>query len=1086
MKNLKRKTISIFLSFVMLFTMLPINSIGVYAQKDKMSKQEVFNTVLSYIEHQDNPHPYWHFDRDELVLAIGETMDINILDKDDKKVDGLDWYIVTQYPRDAIYDMEQTQDDNCESFIKINDDLTITGKEKGEGYILAVYGQYIHRIEFKVTENNQKIKLEKLQAKTDEIIKNITNLSDVEKVLYVFDYLAENIEYDKSYSYKPNAYYALVEGKAVCWGYANAFDHLMKNLGIYSEVIKGGTNVGRHAWNKIKLDGEYYYIDPTWGDDGDFAKYRHFLMDRETLFIDHDEIKDYGNETWGEKYLFYPFKRDNKLVENSEDLDRVVSNIIDTLNRSKYIEILVSDKLTEEDILESFKRISKSRGLGVDVYKTSIITENYNGYNLYKFRVGIRSFTDTKINTTVSAVDFGEDKTTEKLSIILDRNVELGLHNIKLFNAKKENLVKISPNEYELEISNISADNVEIKLNKLMIGQINVNPTSIPVKKVKSKKPEAIFVGINDEEGKLFNVDNDVKYNLGDGNWIEAHNGITIVPKYPYQILLKRIEDGKIESDFQEIIVRKQYEPNWIELVENDNGNEIKNLNTNMEYLKFGENVWNSLETNLLKNVSKGKYDFRMKGKNGYFGSTIVNLVVTKEPNTQNTTTSSGTIVDTENNGNNNQNSDEGSNSNTDTNVNSDENKKENENNNSQDADDNKNDKNDDTKDDEKNSKEENKNTQNTTTSSSTVVKPNNSNKSKRSSSLSKKSSSGKKSSYNVSSQHKNIEKKDNSHIRLSNKNAEIINNDRDNMDIKFSNARIKINEKALKELKGAKQVDIKVTDNTLSKNQKGFLGNQKNARSLGVNMYLGKQKLKKLNNDINISVPYELSNDEDASDLVVWNIKDDDVKFVNSKYNKQTNSVDFNVNELGDYIITKFPFKDVNSKHWGYTDIAYAYNNEIFKGTSKNKFSPDEYMSRAMIATVLYSMDSSPNVEKISTFTDVNFDSWYENAVIWSTQSGIISGYGDGKFGVNDTITREQLVTMLYKYSKAEPILEDSLSNYDDRDNLSEYARESMNWAINKGLVRGISDNEIGATGKCTRAQVATILRKFIQMKNK
>ncbi|MDR0818376.1 MAG: S-layer homology domain-containing protein, partial [Oscillospiraceae bacterium] len=109
----------------------------------------------------------------------------------------------------------------------------------------------------------------------------------------------------------------------------------------------------------------------------------------------------------------------------------------------------------------------------------------------------------------------------------------------------------------------------------------------------------------------------------------------------------------------------------------------------------------------------------------------------------------------------------------------------------------------------------------------------------------------------------------------------------------------------------------------------------------------------------------------------------------------------------------------------------------------------------------------------------------WYSNAVIWAKSNGVVEGIGGGLFGTNDNITREQLVTILYRYSQTKNISVSKttdLTAYTDADNVSEYASDAMKWAVANGIIEGVTLTTISPRGAATRAQVATILQRFIE----
>jgi hypothetical protein len=142
--------------------------------------------------------------------------------------------------------------------------------------------------------------------------------------------------------------------------------------------------------------------------------------------------------------------------------------------------------------------------------------------------------------------------------------------------------------------------------------------------------------------------------------------------------------------------------------------------------------------------------------------------------------------------------------------------------------------------------------------------------------------------------------------------------------------------------------------------------------------------------------------------------------------------------------------------------------------------------MSRAMLATVLYRMENQPNVEFGNVFTDVQSGVWYSDPIIWANQSKIVNGKGKGIFAPNDSITREQIAVMLYRYAKGKGFNLDAESSsliFKDADKISDFAKESITWAVAKGIMKGNSDLTLNPSGLATRAEVATMLQRFDEL---
>lgn len=178
----------------------------------------------------------------------------------------------------------------------------------------------------------------------------------------------------------------------------------------------------------------------------------------------------------------------------------------------------------------------------------------------------------------------------------------------------------------------------------------------------------------------------------------------------------------------------------------------------------------------------------------------------------------------------------------------------------------------------------------------------------------------------------------------------------------------------------------------------------------------------------------------------------------------------------------SSMPFTDVKEADWFYDAVQYVYENGMMSGTGTSTFTPDTTATRGMIVTILHRMEGTPYAAG-EEFIDVTTGQYYSNAVAWASANGIVSGYGNGTFGPNDTITREQMATILYRYVQykgydAETAGE--ISTFTDDNQVSSYAVEAMNWAVGSGLIFGVGNNALAPKDSATRAQVAVILMRF------
>ena len=182
-----------------------------------------------------------------------------------------------------------------------------------------------------------------------------------------------------------------------------------------------------------------------------------------------------------------------------------------------------------------------------------------------------------------------------------------------------------------------------------------------------------------------------------------------------------------------------------------------------------------------------------------------------------------------------------------------------------------------------------------------------------------------------------------------------------------------------------------------------------------------------------------------------------------------------------------ELPFKDVRKSDWFYDDVKYVYNEKLMTGTASDMFSPGMTTTRGMIVTVLWRMENSPEPREAAAFDDVASGLWYSKAVAWAAENGIVSGYGNGRFGPNDDITREQLAAILWRYAKHKgydvSVGEDTnILSYADAEKVSEYAIPAMQWACGAGLIQGDGVN-LSPRSNATRSQVAAILHRFCEL---
>ena len=178
----------------------------------------------------------------------------------------------------------------------------------------------------------------------------------------------------------------------------------------------------------------------------------------------------------------------------------------------------------------------------------------------------------------------------------------------------------------------------------------------------------------------------------------------------------------------------------------------------------------------------------------------------------------------------------------------------------------------------------------------------------------------------------------------------------------------------------------------------------------------------------------------------------------------------------------TGLPFKDVASTDWFAGSVKYVYENKLMLGVSDTEFAPKETMTRAMFATVLYRMAGSPSVDGLSvSFKDVKESSWAYNAIVWAYSEGVTKGVGSDMFAPEQSITREELVTMLHRYADT-PEISGELS-FTDSASISDWAQAAVLWASQSKIVNGYETGAFGPSDTASRAEMAAVIQRFCAM---
>ncbi|MGX8719474.1 MAG: S-layer homology domain-containing protein [Eubacteriales bacterium] len=250
------------------------------------------------------------------------------------------------------------------------------------------------------------------------------------------------------------------------------------------------------------------------------------------------------------------------------------------------------------------------------------------------------------------------------------------------------------------------------------------------------------------------------------------------------------------------------------------------------------------------------------------------------------------------------------------------------------------------------------------------------------------------------------------------------------------------------------------------------------------------------------VEVTCKLKDGQQPGGIVTWYVADD-----GSKENVQTtaakDAVQFTVEHFSNYVIAydaeraaacpkddtcpMSAFTDLNKSSWYHDGVHWALESNVMHGYGNGKFGPGDVTSRAMMAQILWNMEGKPVVNYAMSYTDVDGEAWYAEAVRWATAQGIMTGYGHSKFGPNDDMTREQLVTIMYRYAQMKKadvsISEDTnILSYDDAFDVSEWAIPAMQWAVGDGIVKGTSASTLSPKNNASRSEIATIVMRYCE----
>ena len=258
------------------------------------------------------------------------------------------------------------------------------------------------------------------------------------------------------------------------------------------------------------------------------------------------------------------------------------------------------------------------------------------------------------------------------------------------------------------------------------------------------------------------------------------------------------------------------------------------------------------------------------------------------------------------------------------------------------------------------------------------------------------------------------------------------------------------------------------------------------------------------------VNVKHTLKADQRPAGIVVWYVADNGTR-TQIPATFRNGEIVFTVTHFSNYVIAYdaeraanshlncqkdatcpiTAFNDASATAWYHDGVHFALENNIMSGYGNSKFGPGDTTSRAMMAQILWNMEGKPVVNYAMSYTDVDTDAWYAEAVRWANAEGIMSGYGYNKFGPNDDMTREQLVTIMYRYAQMKKVdvsigEDTNILSYDDAFDVSEWAVPAMQWAVGAGIVNGTSASTLSPKNNASRAEIATIVMRYCEQNAK
>ncbi len=237
----------------------------------------------------------------------------------------------------------------------------------------------------------------------------------------------------------------------------------------------------------------------------------------------------------------------------------------------------------------------------------------------------------------------------------------------------------------------------------------------------------------------------------------------------------------------------------------------------------------------------------------------------------------------------------------------------------------------------------------------------------------------------------------------------------------------------------------------------------------------------------VTVSLPYTLTAGQEPAGVVVCFLDDSgNITPCMTLYDTDRKRAVFTAAHLSLYFVSYDPSKiwinpysDVTENAWYYEAARYVSENGLMTGYGSGLFAPNNNITRAQFAQIIYNKESKPAITGENAFADVVPGAWYAPAIIWASENGIVKGYGSGNFGPDNNITREQLSVMLWRYAGS-PATADNKLNFNDSDKISAYAVKALQWAVEQSIVEGKDNGNIDPKSNASRAETAVMLMRF------